>query len=112
MAAPNKECTAVGWASFHIEKLREGQTVTFRPRGHSMQGKISSGQLCTVEPIAESSPPIARGDIVLCTVKGSQYLHLVLAEKEGRYQIGNNRGGINGWVGAAQIHGRCVKVED
>ena len=30
----------MGWASGHIEKLRAGETVSFRPRGHSTTGKI------------------------------------------------------------------------
>jgi len=38
----------MGWATGHIEKLRAGETVSFRPRGNSMTGKIESGQLCTV----------------------------------------------------------------
>ncbi len=28
-----------------------------------------------------------------------------------RYQIGNNRGGINGWITRRQIYGRLVGVE-
>jgi hypothetical protein len=28
-----------------------------------------------------------------------------------QYQIGNNRGRINGWVGAQSVFGNCVKVE-
>ena len=99
----------MGWASGYIEKLRNGETVTFRPRGHSMSGKIESGQLCTVAPIAAS--PVEVGDIVLCKVKGSEYLHLVKAIQGVRYQIGNNRGRINGWVSGNAIFGRCVKIE-
>jgi hypothetical protein len=38
----------MGWAAAYIQKLRGGETVSFRPRGHSMSGKIESGQLCTV----------------------------------------------------------------
>src|SRR5204863_6971636 len=38
----------MGWATPHIEKLRAGETVSFRPRGNSMSGKIESGQLCMV----------------------------------------------------------------
>lgn len=77
-----------------------------------MRGKIESGQLVTVKPLV-GEPEV--GQIVLCTVKGSQYLHLVKAvqghgEKR-RYQIGNNRGGINGWIGQRQIYGCCTKVE-
>jgi len=74
-----------------------------------MEGKIYSGQLCTVVPVDRE---IKEGDIVLCRVQGSQYLHLIKSVRHGnRYQIGNNRGGINGWVGLDSIYGICVKVE-
>jgi hypothetical protein len=99
----------MGWASGYIEKLRNGETVAFRPRGHSMSGKVESGQLCTVEPIAFSTVEV--GNIVLCKVKGREYLHLVKAIQGTRFQIGNNRGGINGWAPGNAIFGRCVKVE-
>ena len=99
----------MGWATGHIAKLRDGKTVQFRPRGESMSGKIESGQLCTVEPLGERAPEV--GDVVLCVVRGRQLLHLVKAIKGERYQIGNNRGGVNGWIGAAAIAGRCVRVE-
>ena len=52
------------------------------------------------------------GDIVLCKVNGREYLHLVKAVQGPRFQIGNNRGRINGWVTASAIFGRCVRVED
>jgi len=99
----------MGWASAYIEKLRNGQTVSFRPRGNSMSGKIESGQLCTVVPVDPSSLRV--GDIVLCKVNGREYIHLVKAIQGQRFQIGNNRGGINGWVSAGAIFGRCIKVE-
>ena len=100
----------MGWATELIAKLQTGQTVQFRPRGHSMAGKIESGQLCTVEPIDPSAVKV--GDVVLCKVRGREYLHLVKAVQGGRFQIGNNRGRVNGWVTAGSIYGRCVKVED
>jgi hypothetical protein len=100
----------MGWAAGHIEKLRAGEAVSFRPRGNSMAGKIESGQLCTVEP---ADPAALRvGDIVLCKVNGREYLHLVKAIQGPRFQIGNNRGRINGWVTANAVFGRCVRVED
>lgn len=101
----------MGWATGYIAKLKAGETVSFRPRGNSMTGKINSGQLCTVEPRKENVKT-NQGDIVLCTVNGNQYLHLVKAVKGDRFQIGNNRGGINGWIGAGQIYGVCVSVKD
>lgn len=99
----------MGWADGHIARLVRGETVQFRPRGNSMVGKISSGQLCTVEPLGERT--LAVDDIVLCRVKGNQYLHLVKAIQGERYQIGNNRGGINGWITRRQIFGYLIAVE-
>lgn len=98
----------MGWASEYIAILQKGETVQFRPRGNSMQGKIESGQLCTVEPITSA---IKKGDIVICKVNGKQYLHLVIAIQGKRFQIGNNRGRINGWVGENSIFGKCTKIE-
>jgi len=101
----------MGWATGYIEKLKEGETVSFRPRGNSMSGKIESGQLCTVDPITDDTE-IKKGDIVLCKVKKSQYLHLVKAVDGNRYQIGNNKGRINGWIGLSSVYGKLIKVED
>jgi len=99
----------MGWASQYIAQLEAGATVQFRPRGGSMSGKIESGQLCTVEPVEAESLNV--GDIVLCKVNGSQYLHLIKAIQGARFQIGNNKGRINGWITANSIYGRCVRVE-
>ena len=100
----------MGWAAGYIERLRNGETVAFRPRGHSMRGRIESGQLCTVAPVDPAA--LAVGDIVLCKVNGREYLHLVKAVQGPRFQIGNNRGRVNGWVTASAIFGKCVRVED
>ncbi|MFK7769319.1 MAG: hypothetical protein AB8B55_19005 [Mariniblastus sp.] len=59
--------------------------------------KVESGQLCTVEPIKDAQT-LSVGDVVLCKVKGAQFLHLIKAIQGKRFQIGNNRGRINGWV--------------
>jgi hypothetical protein len=99
----------MGWASRYIQKLRVGETVSFRPHGQSMTGRIESGQLCTIAPIDPAMLDV--GDIVLCKVAGSEYLHVVKAIENGRYQVGNNRGFINGWIGPQSIYGKCVKVE-
>jgi hypothetical protein len=98
----------MGWASGYITELQAGVTVSFRPRGHSMSPRIESGQLCTVEPV---NPAIVQvGDIVLCKVRGAEYLHFVKAVQDGRFQIGNNRGHINGWIGQSAIFGKLTKV--
>lgn len=100
----------MSWANHYIEQLKQGQTVQFRPRGHSMKGKIGSGQLVTVVPIGDRV--LEKGDIVLCKVNGSQYLHLIKAVQGHRFQIGNNVGGINGWITAGSIYGICTAVEE
>ena len=107
MAEPRR-FAGMGWAAAHIERLLEGQTVSFRPRGNSMTGKINSGDLCTVEPARADE--VGPGDIVLCKVKGTEYLHFVKAVgPDGRVQIGNAHGRINGWTRA--VFGKLVRVE-
>lgn len=100
----------MGWATNYIALLKVGQTIKFRPRGNSMTGKVDNGQLVTVEPVIDFNK-LEDGDIVLCSVNGHQYLHLIKAIKDKRYLIGNNRGGINGWCGQNQIFGKCILVE-
>ena len=85
----------MGWATAYIARLLAGETVSFRPRGGSMAGRIEDRQLVTVAPVADASL-LKVGDIVLCKVNGFEYLHLVKAMQGERFQIGNNRGGING----------------
>lgn len=99
----------MGWATHYIQKLQAGETVKFRPRGNSMTGRIESGQLVTVAPI---DPALLRaGDVVLCKVHGAEYLHLVKTILDGRFQICNNRGRVNGWIGPTGIFGKCISIE-
>jgi hypothetical protein len=108
----------MGWATPYIAKLRSGQTVQFRPKGNSMSGRIENLQLVTVEPVRaedlrhEDQQIVRVGDVVLCKVRGMEYLHLVKAIQDGRFLIGNNRGRTNGWIGPNGIFGRVVSVED
>lgn len=98
----------MSWATSHIARLAEGETVSFRPRGNSMTPRIRSGQLCTVEPVRLED--VRKGDVVLCKVNGSQYLHLVSAVQPGQVQISNASGRVNGWTRA--VYGRLVSVSD
>lgn len=99
----------MSWANKHIQALQMGKIVKFRPVGKSMTGKIESGQLCTVSPDLTN---LIVGDIVLCKVNGSQYIHLISSIKDGKFQVSNNKGRINGWIELKSIFGKCIKVED
>lgn len=99
----------MSWAKFAIEKLQSGESAKVRPRGHSMTGKVNHKDLVTLEPCNPDDLEV--GDIVLVKVKGRVYLHLIKAKDKGRFLIGNNRGGINGWVGGHSIYGRATKIE-
>lgn len=101
----------MSWATLHIAKLKQGETVQFRPKGNSMTGRISSGQLCTVEPIKDYAT-LKKGDVVLCKVGGNQYLHLINAIQGNRYQIANNHGYVNGWTNEKNVYGKLIKVEN
>jgi hypothetical protein len=98
----------MSWAKFAIEGLQRGEMVQIRPRGHSMKGRVNDGDLVTVAPCALSELTV--GDVVLVRVSGRDYLHLIKAIDGERFQIGNNRGGINGWVGKHGIYGRAIKI--
>jgi len=73
-----------------------------------MKGKIDPGDLVTITPATPESVEV--GDIVLCHVRGNQYLHLVKAkDSNGQVQIANNNGHVNGWT--KSVYGKVTKVE-
>jgi hypothetical protein len=94
----------------HVAELQAGQAIKFRPHGNSMRPIIESGQLVTVEPVAGREVKV--GMAVLCKVNGRQMLHKVTAiGSDGRYQIGNNHGHINGWCTSDHVYGIVTRVE-
>src|SRR4051794_34458133 len=98
----------MSWAKYAIEGLRRGETVKVKPHGNSMRGKVNDGDTVTLEPADPSK--LVVGDIVLVRVKGHDYLHLIKAINGARFQLGNNRGGISGWVGHKSIYGIATEV--
>jgi hypothetical protein len=103
----------VGWANAYIGRLLQGQTTKMRPRGNSMHPRIKSGELVTIEPLENLDTPLRKGDMVLCQVRGSQYVHIISAIRVKmdvtQYQISNNHGKTNGWT--SKVFGKVVKVE-
>ena len=103
----------MAWATFAIKKLAIDGAIDIKPSGNSMKGKIKSGQTVSIETISQDQLKV--GDIVLCKVKGRQYLHLIKSiDNRGRFLIGNNKGKINGWTKciygiATHINGKKIK---
>jgi hypothetical protein len=62
-----------------------------------------AGDQVTVTPLGTRDPDV--GDVVLVRCRGHEYLHLVKARQGDRFLIGNNRGGLNSWVGRRAIFG-------
>jgi hypothetical protein len=94
------------WAKPAIEALKRGQIAVIHPVGNSMKGRVESGQAVTIDPAREPG----EGDVVLVKVKGRVFLHLVKKVLSGPlFQIGNNKGGVNGWVGRDAIYGVMVE---
>lgn len=97
----------MNWATEYIKKLKEGQTIEIHPMGNSMLPLIKSGQKCKIIPSEKIE--LKKNDIVLCTVKNKQYLHIIQNVKGEYFQIGNNRGGINGWITKNFIYGKYIE---
>jgi hypothetical protein len=70
------------WASHHIQKLRVGDMVALKPHGHSMTGRIESGQLCTAIPI--DSAMFEVGNIEVGKVANNEYPRIAKAIQDGR----------------------------
>lgn len=93
------------------DRTGRGDTVEFRPTGHSMTPLVRGGQLVRVAPVDPAL--VEPGDIVLARVSGTVYLHLVAAVDRPRRRvlIGNNRGRVNGWTGQERVYGICLAVD-
>jgi hypothetical protein len=92
--------------NFKLERLQAGETFITKEYGNSMVPLINSGQEHRIAPCTWELVEI--GDIVYCKVKGSFYTHLVKAKDDRGVQIGNNKGGINGWT--RQVYGKVIEV--
>lgn len=70
---------------------------------------IRSGQLVHLEPTQRDDLKV--NDIVLARVKGRLYLHKISAlTHDGRVQISNNHGQVNGWTTVERVYGVCTRV--
>lgn len=91
-----------------IAKLIVGETVTFKARGNSMTPRIRNGDLVTLEPCVMEN--VKKGDIVLASVKGNNYVHLVKQKRGKEVLIANNHGHVNGW--SRHVYGRVINIQN
>jgi len=90
----------------HISDLQSGKEVSFRPKGNSMVPIIFSGEQVTISPRIDN---LQKGDIVFCRLRGNFLIHKILTMKNtDMFQIGNNRGHINGWINRKAIFGKII----
>ena len=93
--------------NWKLDKLQKGETFITSEKGNSMVPLVKSGQDHKVAPATWEN--VAVGDIVYCKVKGRYYTHLVKAKNQDKgCQIGNNKGGINGWT--KQVYGKVIEI--
>jgi hypothetical protein len=98
----------MGWADEAIERLKSGQVAKVRLRNQSLTGKVEENELVTLSPLTK---PLKVGDVVLVTVKGTISLQMVKDLNNGRFLIGNTRGGNAGWVKIEAIHGIVTRIQ-
>ena len=94
----------MSWASNAIKKLKKGEAAVLKPRGHSMHPRVKDGQTVIIEPCKTEDLKVDQ--VVLVSVRGRTFLHLIKAIDGKRFLIGNQKGHVNGWVGHNRIHGR------
>src|SRR5689334_14971064 len=101
----------MGWVTEALVELRQGKTAKVRPQGGSMRGRIESGQLVTLEPVADSSK-LAVNDAGLVRWKGSYILHIIKEIRDNEILIGNNIGKVNGWASKDVVVAIVTVVEN
>jgi hypothetical protein len=89
------------------ERLENGENVRLKPHGNSMTPIIKSGQPIVLSPVSHDE--LSVGDVVLAKVNGHWYIHKLTAiGDDGRYQISNNHGHVNGWT--RRVYGRVTEI--
>lgn len=72
--------------------------------GGSMEPILHSGDVFKFKRIDDDTE-LNKKDIVFCKVHGNLMLHKIVAIQGARYQIGNNKGRINGWTQRKNLYG-------
>ncbi len=92
------------------ELLKEHGKVVLFCNGNSMRPLFKPGDALYIKKVDVSKLRV--GDAIFCKIKGNLQVHKVSAIDKNRWQISNNHGFINGWIGESGIYGLCVRSED
>jgi hypothetical protein len=95
-----------------IGVLAEKGNVTLKCNGNSMRPLMAPGDTLHIKKVEPQKLRV--GDAVFCKVNHGLQVHKISAmdETKGRWQISNNSGFANGWIGSSNIYGLCVMVND
>ena len=99
----------MSWARAAIEALLRGEDSTLRYHGDAMRGRIDDGAEVNLAPVDPGELKV--GDLVLARVKGEDDLNLIRAIDRGTFFVGDNIGGVGGWIETGALHGVVVKIE-
>ena len=109
------------------QHLLSGEAVQYTSSGWSFAPRVHSGDCCLFEPITSESD-LRVGDIVFCTVSSTQLCQSTSQNQPGRfyahkitkvltsegghkvYEIGNNKGHVNGYSWPEDIYGRLYEA--
>jgi hypothetical protein len=95
---------------FAIGVLEDKGEVVIRCNGRSMMPIIAPKEAIHLRKVL--STQLRVGDAVFCRINGALQVHKLTAIDGDRYQISNNRGHVNGWIGANCIFGLARQIED
>ena len=89
--------------------LEKEGVVTLSCNGNSMRPLFKPGDSLHIKKVNTSKLRV--GDAVFCKIKGNLQVHKVTAIDKNRWQISNNHGFVNGWIGESAIYGLCMIAE-
>jgi phage repressor protein C with HTH and peptisase S24 domain len=91
-----------------VAELEAGREVIYVGHGNSMTPRFKSGDRIRLVPVGTRK--LKKGDAVLCKVGPHYYVHKITGiGDDGRYQISNNHGHVNGWT--RKVYGIAIGVE-
>jgi len=100
----------MSWIKEALTQLQMNGECVIYPMGHSMRGRIESGQ--RVAMTRERLEELSVGEVVFIRWKGNYLLHLVLEIQGNQLLMGNNLGKINGWIDRKDVLAKVIQIRE